>query len=190
VPAKVGGARVDERRSGPGKPLLLTQDGGSGLWQGVERHVAWLFARTERGSQGATGASEVWSSAFVSAENAGRRRPHKRARFPRLSGRTGRAGRSYGGVVKRCFTWGWIVERRSGVAIPLEALCTHCSQRGRDHCGASCGLRSRAIEIGCSSRQCRLQKSVRGILPAMPRWAARRIKAEQDRSVRQLFPRQ
>lgn len=124
MPAKVGGARVDERRSGPGKPLLLTQDGGSGLWQGVERHVAWLFARTERGSQGATGASEVWSSAFVSAENAGRRRPHKRARFPRLSGRTGRAGRSYGGVVKRCFTWGWIVERRSDAML----LRRHCSR--------------------------------------------------------------
>lgn len=189
MPAKVGGARVDERRSGPGKPLLLTQDGGSGLWQGVEKHIAWLFARTERRSQGATGASEVWSSAFVSAENAGRRRPHKRARF--LGYRGEREERAEA------------MAASSNAALPGVGLSkggpTPCSsggiahallQEGRGHRGASCGLRSRAIEIGCSSRQCRLQKSVRGILPAMPRWAARRIKAEQDRSVRQLFPRQ
>jgi hypothetical protein len=56
--------------------------------------------------------------------------------------------------------------------------------------GASRGLGSRAIKDGCSFRKCRLQKSVRGILPATLRWAARHIKAGQGRARRPLLPRQ
>jgi len=48
----------------------------------------------------------------------------------------------------------------------------------------------RRSTIGCSCRKCRLQKSVRGILPALSRWAARHIKRAQGRAMRLSLPRQ
>jgi hypothetical protein len=52
------------------------------------------------------------------------------------------------------------------------------------------GLGVRRSTIGCSGRKCRLQKLVRGILPALSRWAARHIKRAQGRAMRRSLPRQ
>jgi hypothetical protein len=144
----------------------------------------------------------VWSSARATAENAVAEVGIAlgRALFTSTKGRMGRAGRSLGSAVKRCLTWGWIALPRERKRAGRREGPTPCSLRGsgpkgcgslrgRGRCGESCGLGSRAIGVGCSCRECRLQKSVRGILPAMPRWAARRIKAGQGRAVRRLLPR-
>lgn len=158
MPAKVGGARVDERRSGPGKPLLLTQDGGSGLWQGVERHVAWLFARTERESQGATGASEVWSSAFVSAENAGRRWPIS-GLDSSVIGENGKSGPKLWRRRQTLLYLGLDCRKAVRRHAPPEALLTHCSRKdaviAAQAAGSGVGrsrLGARVGNVGCRSR--------------------------------------
>jgi hypothetical protein len=77
-------------------------------------------------------------------------------------------------VVKRGLTRGRIAERWSDAVLP-QGFGVSLKKRlldwlgGGGRRGESCGLEGRAIGVGCSIRECRLQKSVSGILPATPR---------------------
>jgi hypothetical protein len=178
MPANVGDAHVDERRSWAGKAAPVD----AGRWKRL-----LVLRRSPAISWGKRGgrqrASEVWSSASGAADNAG-------PRWPLPSGRP---------VSSTKMCWRKVIEQAEAGAAPSSVVLpgaglpkggpTPCSpwvlgpKRLRT-CLEEAVIMAKAVgsgvrrsTIGCSCRKCRLQTSVRGILPALSRWVARPIKS-------------